>query len=143
MAYVRKTDMLVDDIKGKVRNMKEKALTAFQSNSIQSGTPLFDAAVESAQNSAFRDAPELKGKLPDSWYKEHERVELQFKKDDGTPLFSTTIEAPDHKKIKLPKVFDSRYYAVEINVRYSDCTELLKTWLDYANTRNTERGVIA
>ena len=143
MAYVRKTDTLVEDIKGNVRNMKAKALTAFQSNSIEYGTPLFDAAVESAQNAAFRDAPELKGKLPDSWYKEHERVELQFKKDDGMPLFNTIIDAPDHKKIRLPKVLDNRYYAVEINVRYSDCTELLKNWLDEARTRNTERGVIA
>jgi hypothetical protein len=143
MAYVRKTDMLVEDIKGKVRNMKDKALTAFQSNSIESGTPLFDAAVESAQNAAFRDAPELKGKLPDSWYKEHERVELQFKTNTGENMFSTNLNAPDHKKIRLPKVLDNRYYAVEVDVRYNECTELLKTWLDDANTRNTERGVIA
>lgn len=143
MAYVRKTDMLVDDIRGKVRNMKEKALTAFQSNSIESGTPLFDAAIESAQNAAFRDAPELKGKLPDSWYKEHERVEIHFKQTDGVSMFSTNLNAPDHKKIRLPKVLDNRYYSVEVDVRYSDCTELLKTWLDDANTRNTERGVIA
>lgn len=143
MAYVRKTDMLVEDIKGKVRNMKDKALTAFQSNSIESGTPLFDAAVESAQNAAFRDAPELKGKLPDSWYKEHERVELQFKTNTGENMFSTNLNAPDHKKIRLPKVLDNRYYAVEVDVRYSDCTDALRTWLDEANTRNTKRGEIA
>ena len=70
-------------------------------------------------------------------------MELHFKKDNGTPLFKTTIEAPDHKKIRLPKVLDNRYYSVEVDVQYSDCTELLKTWLDDANTRNTERGVIA
>jgi hypothetical protein len=39
MAYVRKTDTLVEDIKGNVRNMKAKALTAFQSNSIEYGVP--------------------------------------------------------------------------------------------------------
>jgi len=143
MAYVRKTDTLVEDIKGHVRSMKDKALTAFQSNSIESGTPLFDAAVESAQNATFRDAPELKGKLPDSWYKEHERVELQFKTNTGENMFSTNLNAPDHKKIRLPKVLDNRYYSVEVDVRYNECTEVLKTWLDDANTRNTERGVIA
>ena len=143
MAYVRKTDTLVDDIRGKVRNMKDKALTAFQSNKIEAGTPLFDAAVESAQNAAFSDAPELKGKLPDSWYKEHERVELQFFKDNGEAMFKTSIDAPDHKKIRLPKILENRYYSTEVSVHYSDCTELLKTWLDEANTRNTERHVIA
>jgi len=143
MAYVRKTDTLVDDIKGHVRSMKDKALTAYQSNKIEAGTPLFDAAVESAQNATFRDAPELKGKLPDSWYKEHERVELQFKTNTGENMFSTNLNAPDHKKIRLPKVLDNRYYSVEVDVRYNECTEVLKTWLDDANTRNTERGVIA
>jgi hypothetical protein len=143
MAYVRKTDMLVEDIKGRVRSMKDKALTAYQSNSIESGTPTYDAAVESAQNAAFRDAPELKGKLPPSWYKEHERVEIQFKTDTGENMFSTNLNAPDHRKIKLPKVFDSRYYAVEVDVRYSDCTDALRTWLDDANNRNTKRGEIA
>ena len=143
MAYVRKTDMLVEDIKGRVRSMKDKALTAYQSNSIESGTPTYDAAVESAQNAAFRDAPELKGKLPPSWYKEHERVEKQFKTDTGEKMFSTNLNAPDHRKIKLPKVFDSRYYAVEVDVRYSDCTDALRTWLDDANNRNTKRGEIA
>jgi len=143
MAYVRKTDMLVDDIKGHVRSMKDKALTAYQSNSIEVGTPTYDAAVESAQNAAFRDAPELKGKLPPSWYKEHERIEIQFKTDTGETMFSTNLTAPDHRKIKLPKVFDSRYYAVEVDVRYSDCTDALRTWLDDANNRNNKRGEIA
>ena len=145
MAYVRKTDMLVDDIKGKVRNMKEKALTAFQSNSIESGTPLFDAAVESAVNAAFRGAKDLQDKLPSSWYKEYDRVEIKFKADAGEHLFQTTITAPDHKPIKLPfsPHVNSKYYCPEIEVHRSECTELLKTWLDEANNRNTERGVIA
>ena len=143
MAYVRKTDMLVEDIRGQVRNMKDKALTAYQSNSIEAGTPTYDAAVESAQNAAFRDAPELKGKIPPSWYKEHERVEIQFKTDTGENMFSTNLNAPDHRKIKLPKVLENRYYAVEVDVRYSDCTDALRTWLDDANNRNTKRGEIA
>ena len=143
MAYVRKTDMLVEDIRGQVRNMKDKALTAYQSNSIEAGTPTYDAAVESAQNAAFRDAPELRGKLPPSWYKEHERIEIQFKTDTGENMFSTNLNAPDHRKIKLPKVVDSRYYSVEVDVRYSDCTDALRTWLDDANNRNTKRGEIA
>lgn len=143
MAYVRKTDTLVEDIKSNVRTMKDRALSNFASNSIEYGTPLFDAAAESAVNAAFRDAPELKGKLPPSWCKKHERVELQFMTDDGDHNFKTSITAPDHKQIELPPNVENRYYAAEVQVRHSDCPELLKTWLDDANDRNLQRGVIA
>ena len=143
MAYVRKTDTLVEDIKSHVRKMKDKALSNFASNSIEYGTPLFDAAAEAAVNAAFRDAPDLKGKLPQSWCKKHERVELQFVTEDGDHNFKTSITAPEHKQIELPPNVENRYYAVEVNVRRSDCPELLKTWLDEANDRNLQRGVIA
>lgn len=143
MAYVRKTDTLVQEINRAVHDMKDAALTKFLSSAIEYGTPTFDAAVESVTNAVFRDAPELKGKLPESWYKSHEAVTVHFKKDDGDLMFTTRLETPRSAGIKLPKVVDSRYYSVEVEVSYSECTNELKTWLDDENNRNIKRGEIA
>jgi len=142
MTYVRKTDTLVDDIKTQVRRMKDKALRAFESNTIEYGTALFDAAREAVVVAAFRDAPELRGKVPSSWYKDHARVEMQFVTEDGDCLFKTNIETPSPDPIQLPAIVDTRYYGAEVNVRRSDCPELLKTWLDAANSRNDDRGTV-
>lgn len=138
MAYVRKTDMLVDSIKSQVRHMKDKAVHAVEPASIDYGTAIFDATVTAINKAAFREAPELEGKLPPSWLTKHSHVNVHFLSDAGDKLLKTSLSAPDHAEIALPPSVKTAYYHADVEVRHSECPEVLKTWLDEANKRETE-----
>lgn len=143
MAYVRKTEGMKDDVLRKVRDMKDKALSAYSSNNIDRGTPEFDAALEAAKTAAFREAPHLRQSYPDKWMKEaNYRIELKFHDDNDIYKFSTTLDV-EGMKYELPAHVDSRYAFVYVDVRRSECPPILQAWLNGADERNTQRQQIA
>ena len=143
MAYVRKTEEMQDNVLRKIRDMKDKALSAYSSNTIERGTPEFDAALEAVKTAAFKDAPHLRQTYPDKWMKEvRYRLKMQFKDDNGLPKFSTTVDVED-MKFKLPAHVDSGYSFVDVDVQRTDCPPVLQTWMDAADERNTQRQQIA
>jgi hypothetical protein len=143
MAYVRKTDTLCYDIRENIRDMKSKALSAYPQMAIEVDTPEFDAAVDSVQNSIYSECPDLKGKLPDTWLKKHDRLELRFLKDDGEDNFTAMLRCNNRDGIKLPAHVDQNYYGATVELRPSQCTDALRTWLDEANHVHSKRFQIA
>jgi hypothetical protein len=143
MAYVRKTETLIDDIVRNVRDMKDKALSAYQSNTIERGTPEFDSALEAIQVAAFRAAPHLRQSYPDSWMKRcRYRINLKFLNADDTFNFNTMLDV-DGLDVKVPAHMDSGYSSVDAEVRREECPEVLKAWLDGASDRNKQRQQVA
>ena len=69
MAYVRKTDTLIYDIKAKVREMKQSALDTYDHPTPEIGTPLYKTMKADIIKAAYASAPELLGKLPDDMLK--------------------------------------------------------------------------
>ena len=142
MAYVRKTEEMQDGVRRKIREMKDKALSAYSSSTIERGTPEFDAAIEAAKTASFKDAPQLRQSYPESWMKAvRYRLKLNFRDDSGVTKFSTALDVED-LKVKLPSHVDSSYSYVEVDVKRSDCPPVLQTWLDAAEERNTQRRQI-
>ena len=78
MAYVRKTDTLIYDIKAKVREMKQSALDAYDHPTPEIGTPLYKTMKDDIVKAAYASAPELLGKLPDDMLKKCDSVRAKF-----------------------------------------------------------------
>jgi hypothetical protein len=147
MAYVRKTDTLCYDIRENVRHMKSKALQAHPVPDIQTGTADYKHAVESIITASYADAPELKGKLPDSWLKRFEKVEVEFVNEDDSGLqthnFTVSIHTPTGEDLMLPPSANQTYYGARVEMSRKDMTEGLCAWLDGANAVNDRRRTIA
>ena len=86
MAYVRKTDTLVNDIRWKIRRMSDKAIEATGTDKLETGSPIHQELVETALTAAWSDAPTLRGKLPDAWLNKYKRFDVVFKRPDGTKV---------------------------------------------------------
>lgn len=67
MAYVRRTQELCYEVLKKVDEMREKAKEPFEDKIIREGMPEYDALRNSVEDVVWKEAPELKGKLPDTW----------------------------------------------------------------------------
>lgn len=95
MAYVRRTDTLMYEVLQKVSEMGAKAREPYLSSRIEEGTPEYDALYNSVEDVVWKEAPELKGKLPDAWL-EHAtfpRIELRVPKQEGKD--HVTLNVPD------------------------------------------------
>lgn len=142
MAYVRKTETLIEDITRNVRNMKDRALQDYASNNIEVGSSLHDAAREAIDVAAYKDAPELRGKLPASWLKKKERMRLAIRVSDGMKL-DVHVNARDDAPFLVPAHLDEGYYSSTVEVSRDDCNHVLKAWVDGEGDRAKQRQTIA
>ena len=143
MAYVRKTDMLVQDIRENVRNMKDKALKAYQVGQIEPSTELHSEACKPAITASYHDAPELEGKLPSSMMKSHNRIQLEFFNEDGERNFDSMLRMADNQSLSLPLSADTSYYGAKVQVHPKSMTEAMRKWVGEANERHAKRNEIA
>ena len=81
MAYVRKTQELVDGIRNQVRTMSKAAREPYSDREPSAGSPEYDILREAVIDASYVDAPHLKGKLPDSWLSKPSRVRGYISKD--------------------------------------------------------------
>lgn len=142
MAYVRKTETLIEDITRNVRNMKDRALQDYASNKIEVGTSLHDSARRAIDVAAYKDAPELRGKLPTSWLKKKERIRLAIRATDTMKL-DVHVEARDDAPFMVPAHLDEGYYSTSVEVTLDDCDEVLKAWVNGEGERAKQRQTIA
>ena len=103
MAYVRKTETLIDDVVRRIRNMAAKALGVYESKSIEIDTAEYAAACEAIHTAAYRDAPQLRGNLPESWLFKTERINLRIKDHSGNTIARAGLDAPEHRKFEVPR----------------------------------------
>lgn len=150
MAYVRRTETMCDDVAARIDAMKDKALEPHQQGNIEIDTPEWNAARDAIQTAAYSDAPDLKGKLPDNWLSPCKEVYVKFRVDSSDPenkdtFIDSTIHAKEHLRIKMPKHISegtSRYNNA-LRIQYSQCSEVLKDWLDGQTAISAKRKQIA
>lgn len=140
MAYVRRTDTLVDAITHKVREMSRNARRPYQSGKLEYGMPEYTDAVRTAENAAYSDYPEARGKLPDTWLRKTRMVRMAVKDNEGNHVISTDIEAPDEDKITLPAhiVREGWYSTNELPVYPDHMTPAFKNWVANAKERESK-----
>lgn len=149
MAYVRRTETMCDDVAERIDAMTTKALEPYEKGNIEIDTPEWNAARDAIQTAAYSDAPELKGKLPDNWLTDYKEVHTQFEIKSSDPekrdtTIDSTISAKEYLKIKLPKhVKGGGGYYSRLSIKYSDCNEVLKGWLDGQTAIITKRAEVA
>ena len=106
MAYVRKTDTLIQDIKRKVRVMKQSALNTYDHPTPEIGTPLYKTIKDDIIKAAYASAPELLGKLPDDMLKKCESVRVKFFRDwhseTETKEADVDFHSASHDRFYLP-----------------------------------------
>lgn len=119
MAYVRKTDTLVNDIERKCYDMSRKAQEQYRNQ----GASINDAQklelIEAAHVSAWSDAPELRNKMPDAWIFSPEDVDLRMygpKDTDGNAVQAMTQQV--RGVFKLPSKREYSSYRPDVDVAY-------------------------
>ena len=111
MAYVRKTQTLVDDI---------------GHTSFEIGTPLHDEVANLALKVEWHEAPELMGKLPDSWCYPASSCRLKFDNGDDYNAIRVDLDTSENNRIMFPPKYD-RWKDIVID--QSDWTPLITKWI--------------
>ena len=139
MAYVRKTDTLVNDIRWKIRRMSDKAIEATGTDRPETGSPIHQELVETALTAAWSDAPDLRGKLPDAWLNKYKRFDVVFKRPDGTKVDADLYPSVD--RFRIPGG-DNTYLHTTITVEASHCTPEALAWVQASSERKANREKI-
>ncbi len=143
MTYVRKTETLVSEMLNNISSMQATAKAAYPPTSIDYGTPLFESARGAVSKAAYRDAPQLEGKLPAAWLSKHSRVTVKFPVDcypedildRSSNVDTTQVAFPEHDQISLPFAVRPRYDGAEVTITADDCDDLLRSFFDVAALR--------
>ena len=78
MAYVRKTETLVDDIRKRCNSMSIAAQERFDVDAVSFTDAQKYDLIEAAHVSAWREAPELRTTLPDAWVSTPDKADLRI-----------------------------------------------------------------
>ena len=141
MAYVRKTEALIDDVVRRIRNMAAKALGVYESKSIEIDTAEYAAACEAIHTAAYRDAPQLRGNLPESWLFKTERINLSIKNRSSLCTARVYLDAPEHRKFEVPLHLKDNW-SVDVEVYDDECTGALAMWVQAHTTKTEQRSTI-
>lgn len=127
MAYVRKTQTLIDDVANTVDSMMQAELgKRIKQTSFEIGTPLHDEVVNLALKVEWHEAPELMGKLPDSWCYPASHCRLKFDNGDDYNAIRVDLDTSENNRLMFPPKYD-RWKDIVIN--QSDWTPLITKWI--------------
>jgi len=127
MAYVRRTQTLVDDVSGRVNTMMHAELRKNEKTlSIEIGTPIHDEVRKAVTEACWYEAPDLVDKLPNSWCKFESTVRVKFDSGDDWNNIRRNIEFADTDKIKLPPTYNKWNDTV---LKSSTWSPSIKSWL--------------
>lgn len=139
MAYVRKTQTLVDDVANTVNSMMHAELGKLKkANDVSIGTDLHRDIAELYSKESWKLAPDIKDKMPDEWCKFEDSVEIKFVNGDDYNNIMTQIGFPDSDKIKLPPTYNR--YNSRLEIQESSCTSLVKEWLVKQHSLDSQRS---
>ena len=115
MAYVRRTQTLMEDVSNTVISMMHAELSKTKKAlSIEIGTPLHDEVRKAVIKAAWHEAPDLVDKLPDSWCKFESSIRVKFDSGDDWNNVRKDLEVADTDKIKLPPTYN-KWNDVKLN----------------------------
>lgn len=136
MAYVRKTDTLVQDIVNHVRQMSRDAQHPYRTDTLDVGTPEYVAMSQAVVDESWSAAPELQGKVPAEWCTKPQRTDVLVK-DAADKLYAKfSIERTETNPVILSPAYSSMY--PDVKVRYENLIGTAKTWVDNVNTNTAK-----
>ena len=139
MAYVRRTQTLVDDVSHTVNSMMHAELEKLKKdNDVSIGTDLHRDIAELYSKESWKLAPDIKDKMPEEWCKYTDSVEIKFVNGDDYNNIRTQISFPDNDKLKLPPTYNKFHDRLELEE--SSCTALVKEWLVKQHTLDSQRS---
>ena len=138
MAYVRKTDLMIDDVARNIRHMREKATAPYQSGRMDISSPEYKSLYAAVETASWGDAPELRGKLPEKWLTQYDNIHVEYEYDGDTngPKHVRIETTPDNK-FKVPKI-DGSSYRPTVTVKREHMDNTLYAWLKEEKSRNAK-----
>ena len=140
MAYVRKTDTLVNDIISRVQAMSRTAQQPYQTDTLEIGTPEYSDMRKATVAATWKSAPELEGKLPVDWCGTPRRVDVILRTTDDSCISRFGIENTVANPIRLSPEYASHYPDVYVSV--DDLTGAAKTWVNAMADKQEKRRAI-
>lgn len=140
MAYVRKTDTLVNDVISTVQYMSRAAQQPYQTDTLEVGTPEYNDMRKAAVAATWKSAPELEGKLPDDWCGTPRRVDVRLRTTDDSCIASFGVENITANPMRLSPEYPSNYPDVDVYV--DDLTGAAKTWVNAMADKQEKRRAI-
>jgi hypothetical protein len=133
---------MLDDTVRNIRLMGDKALEMYKENSIEIDTAEFSAACEAIQTAAYRDAPTLRGNLPQAWLFKTDRIRLKVtsRAEHGTKV-STYLSVPEHRQFELP-LHMKESYRTDVEVYDDECPGALAAWVQARSTNKEQRRTV-
>ena len=140
MAYVRKTDTLVNDIIGRVQDMSRTAQQPYQTDTLEVGTPEYNDMRKAVVDKTWAAAPDLKDKLPDDWCGTPRRVDVHLRDTNDCTVARFGIENTVANPIRLSPEYPSNY--PDVYVSTANLTGAAKTWVNAMAGNQEKRNAV-
>ena len=127
MAYVRKTETLVNGIVNTVKAMRRKAIQPYDTTSMETGSPVYNALSSVVETVDWKQAPDLRDKMPSEWKAEVAKVFVIIKLHEGD--FQQHLEPRDPYQLTPKHKNRGSYHAPNIKMGESDLPPIVKDWL--------------
>ena len=128
MAYVRRTEKLIDGIKSKIARMAAKAEEMHGSNDISYGTALFQELEAAVLSQAWSKRPDLQDQMPDEWCHFMSRFTAELTNEGGRVTKSIEVDIPQDHQIKVP-CKPSIYYRDNMRIAHEHQSDALRQWV--------------
>jgi hypothetical protein len=140
MAYVRKTDTLVNDVISRVQDMSRAAQQPYQTDTLEVGTPEYNDMRNAVVDKTWAAAPDLQGKLPDDWCGTPRRVDVHLRDANDFTVARFGIENTVANPIRLSPEYGSTY--PDVYVSTASLTGAAKTWVDAMAGNKEKRNAV-
>ena len=138
MAYVRKTDILVDAIRTKVRTMSSTAQEQYGSSTLEIGSSEYHDMRKSVEAKTWASNPDLQGKLPDDWCGTPHRVDVLVCDTNADGVARCYVENTLANPIRLSPEFKGDAYP-NITVSTAELTGAAKSWVNELSSNTAKR----
>lgn len=139
MAYVRRTEQLVEHVAQKVQKMHRAAEAMYSSTNVEIGTPIYNSMREAALTVAWLAAPQLRETMPRSWTREHTSLQVRLLDDNSRRVASLMLTATETNPFIVPPARDQRSYSYEVAVPYEHQDAVVRKWVDDEAERDAKR----
>lgn len=137
MAYVRRTDKLIDGIKQKIAAMRNKAEEMHASERIEPGTPIHDEVRKAIEAAAWELKPELRDAMPPEWCYTSAHCRVVFFDQHNDRIMASSISMRNDDQLIFPSK-PSGYFD-EVSVYFRHQSPALRQWLDEEDKRKRKR----
>jgi hypothetical protein len=110
------------------------------STKIEIGTPLHDEVKKAIEEFLWKDAPDLKNKMPKKWCKNEDEIQVTFYPPSPSVGIPTHVESPVDDKFKCPPVYNKYSSDWDCKIYDSESTPLIREWIEEVKKQDKLRS---